>query len=309
MKEVDFSSSTKTGKNTASSKNGVEAKTPCFYEGVIPYRPTPKWVTDKQLVLQRKRDFIQVALGKAPIGILPKKALLPSEDHRLAILQELQNIKAAKYDNTDSEQRVESWGKPFVDSTTLDIHLTMQVNEKILGISNPLVERTQRFLESLGYEVDFLIDPVTGLQYHAGVFRQISVSKSSSVLHVDDFIRDGQHKLDFRLPKVLTGRMYYQVSFNLLLDDGGYEPDSLYVYNCFYNPSDEAFCMENGWQFPVELMGNASVFRYTPKIGEAYVFSTTAFHDICGGSPLSNRITWSVFAIYVPSLNLMLLYN
>jgi hypothetical protein len=103
--------------------------------------------------------------------------------------------------------------------------------------------------------------------------------------------------------------MYYQVSFNLLLDDGGFEPDPLYVYNRFYNPSDETFCMDNGWQFSVDLMDGSNVYRYNPKVGEAYVFSTTAFHDIYGGSPLSNRITWSVFAIYVPSLNMMLLYN
>jgi len=126
---------------------------------------------------------------------------------------------------------------------------------------------------------------------------------------MDDFIRDGNMKPDFRLPTALKGRPYFQVSFNILLDDGGHQAAPLYTYNRFYNPCDEIHCMDNGWQFPKELMADIPVYKYQPKIGETYVFPTTAYHDIFGGSPLANRVTWSVFAIYVPYLDLMLLYN
>jgi hypothetical protein len=157
--------------------------------------------------------------------------------------------------------------------------------------------------------VEPLIDPLTGQAYSAGVFRTISVTGKSSVLHCDDFVRDGSLKTDFRLPSVLKNRMYYQLSFNILLDDGGYNVDPLYVFNRFYNVADENDCLANGWQFPLSLVADAAVCQYQPTVGATYVFSTINYHDIKGGSTAARRITWSVFALYVPELNLMLLYN
>lgn len=276
---------------------------------VIPCRIAPKWEANTEVSLSAKKAFVKMALGQAPIGIVPPDVLISNEKERLDILQGLQSVSAAKYDNTGAEQRVESWGKPLVDSKSLKEHLSMKVNKTILSLSNPLVFKIKKYLENLGFKVGFLTDPLTGLDYHAGVFRLISVAKEKSVLHVDDFIRDGSMKADFRVPFVLKNRPYYQVSFNILLDDGGYQADPLYTYNRFYNSCDEKHCMANRWQFPVELMGSSKVFKYQPTVGETYVFSTTAYHDIYGGSPLANRVTWSVFGIYIPSLDSVVLYN
>ena len=315
MKEVDFMeqlrvtpaslSSVKVGKKKDEA-NMPHQPTKCQTTGLIPCRTTPKWVQNYPVVIDAKKHLAE---GKLPLGLLPQGALLPDDQYRKEVVQRLQAISTAKYDNTSTEQRVESWGKPFVDSVTLEDHFRLDVNPNVLAVSNPFVTRTHRFLESLGFQVDYLTDPVTGTHYHAGVLRKISVSKSSSVLHVDDFIRDGLKKPDFRLPDVLQGEQYYQISFNLLLEDGGHQADPLYCYNRFYNSCDEVHCMDNGWQFPESLMDGCDYYKYQPEVGSAYVFSTTAYHDIYGGSPHADRITWSVFAIYVPSKNLMLLYN
>ncbi|PHN05899.1 hypothetical protein [Flavilitoribacter nigricans] len=275
----------------------------------IPQRPTPAWMIKRSLPMRSREDMRLLATGHLPLGILPDGLLLPSFRYRRRVVDSLRDMQAARYDNTDAGQRVESWGKPLVDAPSLDAHLRLSVDERIQAISDPFVDRIREWLTGLGYRVEDLIDPLTGMKYHAGILRQISVSKSNSVLHVDDFVRDGRMKPDFRLPEVLRGQHYYQISFNLLLEDGGHQADPLYCYNRFYRDEDESYCLANGWQFPAELMEDAKYYRYQPKVGEAYVFSTTAYHDIFGGSPLSNRITWSVFGIYVPSKNLMLLYN
>lgn len=318
MSEANFMEHTNAAPNTDAKLNTkLTNNLDCSIQGnkgnttkvVVPCRKTPQWEHQKEVPLTSKEAFIAMAIGKAPIGIVPSGSLIPNKKEQLKILQNLTKIGSAKYDNTDSEQQVESWGKPWVESKTLKDHLSMKVNQTVLNLSNPIVFRTKDYLEKLGFKVGFLTDPFTGLDYHAGVFRFINVSKNRSVLHMDDFIRDGNMKPDFRLPLPLKNRPYFQVSFNVLLGDGGHQAAPLYTYNRFYNPCDEVHCMDNGWQFPTELMRNTPVHKYQPQVGETYVFSTTAYHDIYGGSPLSNRVTWSVFAIYVPSLDLMLLYN
>ncbi|MEY4926582.1 MAG: hypothetical protein RI894_1018, partial [Bacteroidota bacterium] len=145
--------------------------------------------------------------------------------------------------------------------------------------------------------------------YTAGVFRAINVVNEASVLHCDDFIRDGLKKPDFRLPEVLKNQVYYQLSFNVLLDDGGFEPDALFVHNRFYTLPDEITCLPNGWQFPLDLVARQPHCKFTPSVGSEYVFNTINYHDIKGGSQLANRVTFSVFAIYIPALSMMLLYN
>lgn len=318
MKEVDFMeqllvasaslSCIKVGKNEDTA-NMPHQSNQCQTTGLVPCRITPKWSQNYPIAIDAKEHLQLIAEGKLPLGLLPEGTLLSDDQYRKEAVQRLQAISTAKYDSTSTEQRVESWGKPFVDSATLEDHFQLDVNPDVLAVSNPFLTRTQRFLESLGFQVDYLTDPVTGARYQAGVLRKISVSKSSSVLHVDDFIRDGLKKPDFRMPSALVGEQYYQISFNLLLEDGGHQVDPLYCYNRFYNSCDEAQCMDNGWQFPESLLDGCEYYKYQPKVGSAYVFSTTAYHDIYGGSPDAERITWSVFAIYVPSKNLMLLYN
>lgn len=304
-----FNSSAKVSKNKPYSKNGFETIVPPYNKGKVPYRSTPNWIIDNEIQLQSKKDLNLIATGKAPLGILPQEVLLRSGDERKKIVQELLTIGSLKYEVADPDQQLERWGMPLVDSASITKHLAMSIDERVLGISNPLLEKVKCYLAGLGYTVDYLIDPITNKQYHAGIIRKLNVSSNSSVLHVDDFVRDGMLKPDFRLPTILAGEIYYQISFNLLLEDGDYQADPLFCYNRFYNSSDEDFLLANGWQFDQEVIADTQFLQYQPQVGEAYVFSTTAFHDIYGGSPLSNRITWSVFAIYVPTMNLMLLYN
>ena len=275
----------------------------------VPCRNTPVWIRPKSEKIFKRENLLNVANGKIPIGILKDDAIIKNEGDRKRIMNVLKTIEAKKYDNTDPEQQVDSWGAPLVDSVSLDQHFKTDVNPIVKTISDPLKNRLVENLKNLGFKVEDLVDPKTGYKYPAGVLRKIKVSSKSSVLHVDDFIRDGLKKPDFRLPDVLKGKSYTQISFNILLDDGGYQADPLYCFNKYYNPCDEKFCMQNGWQFPTWLMDNVDMYKYQPKVGEGYVFSTTAYHDIFGGSELANRITWSMFAIHVPSLNLLLIYN
>ncbi len=303
-----FHSDTKVGNSMIPSESGgiITKKDINKY---VPYRETPEWVISDPAGLSCRADLIKVLLGQAPVGVLPEGTLLKHDLERTKLLETLLSIPDDQYSNTDTKQRLSKWGRPFVDSESVDSHLRGSMDERIKHLSVPLVNRIGNYFKSHGFNVAPMIDPVTSLRYTAGVFRKISVSNSSSVLHTDDFIRDGLMKPDFRIPTVLGGQMYYQASINILLDDGGYQPDPLFVYNRLYNYDDEESCLGNGWQFPLSLVADSRVCRYDPRIGETYIFCTNQFHDVHGGSPLSERITWSVFTIYLPSLNLILLYN
>lgn len=275
----------------------------------IPFRNTPVWFSNQPLVLKSSADIINLATGVSPLGILPPCKIIHSEDERKSILERLLDVPPQKYVSTNGEQSVKYWGQPFVDSATVTKHLTSEINTLVKSLSEPLVKRVENWLHENGFNVTRIIDPLTGFTYPVGVFRAINVVNNSSVLHLDDFVRDGLMKPDFTLPYLLEGKLFYQVSFNILLDDGGYEPDSLYTYNKFHLPSHEKFVLGNGWQFPLSLVGDCNFLKHTPKVGEGYMFSTSCYHDVKGGSPKSNRITFSCFGIYLPELNLFMLYN
>lgn len=274
----------------------------------VPYRKTPQWSSANALPTLCKCHLRNIAEGRLPVGLLPD-GILFTESERKMVLAQLKRLNVHKYEGTDVEQKVSCVGKPFVDSPSITEHLMTELSEEELWLTQLPVRKVADYLQHLGFEVADLVDPITKLVYQAGVFRTISVTGKASVLHLDDIIRDGLKKPDFRLPEVLEGRMYHQLSFNFLLEDGGVQADPLYVHNRFYNEADEQHCLENGWQFPLSLVEDAAVCKYQPTVGAGYVFCTTNYHDIRGGSVSANRVTWSVFALYVPELNLMLLYN
>jgi hypothetical protein len=289
----------------AKPKNGFK-----HFSKYIPNRQQATWKTDQPVPILCKCGLKQVAIGTLPIGLLNGKELILDDLSRLSILEKLSLIPDTKYNSTDPSQKVRSWGKPFVDSSTLQDYLEKEVSAEIKSISDPLVENLSTILKKHGFKVEVMYDINTGFPYSAGVFRAINVVNNASVLHVDDFIRDGSKKLDLRLPYPFMNNIpYYQVSFNYLLDDGGHDADSLFVHNSFYKPADEAAILPNGWQFPLERVAENMVCQFQPKVGDFYVFSTSCFHDVRGGSPLANRITWSVFGLYFPTLNMMYLYN
>lgn len=279
-----------------------------FKAHVLP-RQTPKWLTSTPVAITCKCSMHSLATGRLPVGLLPAGTVVPSRVARERILGQLRQIPDNKYHETDANQRVRSWGKPFVDSPTVNKHLSSKVDPRVEALTVPLVKRITRYLRLQGFQVAPLVDPLTAITYPAGVFRAINVVNDASVLHTDDFVRDGLKKPDFRMPALLVDREFFQISFNVLLDDGGYEPDSLFVFNRFHVPADEKRVQPNGWQFPLTMVQKRQVCRYTPSTGAEYVFCTTNYHDVRGGSPLANRVTFSIFALYVPSLNLMMLYN
>lgn len=272
-------------------------------------RPTFNWITDEVVNLQSYEDFINVFMGEIPLGILPNKAM-PCINKMDELVKLVKRRSSKKYANTDEKQKVETYGSnPFVDSEIVSGYLIKDIDKEIDVYMSEYVMILSVYLSMLGFEVEILKDPLTSLNYSAGVVRRISVSKDTSVLHVDDFVRDGNMKVDFRMPVELLENDFYQSSFNILLTDGGFQADPLYVYNSFYKEEDEAFCMANGWQFKKDVIEDVDSFKYQPKPNEGYIFSTSAYHDIYGGSKKADRITWSVFAIYVPNTNKVLLYN
>jgi hypothetical protein len=275
----------------------------------IVQRLISKWLLNKSVKLKTKQNMVDIFLGKVPLAILPNQSM-PNKSEFNNLIKLVKKSSAKKYDNTNKNQKVETYGSnPFVDSTIVSGYLLNKVESEISDKMSLYKEKLSNYLSTLGFDVATLIDPLTNLEYSTGVVRRISVSKKSSVLHVDDFIRDGNMKVDFRMPQELIDKEFFQASFNILLTDGGFKADPLYVYNKFYKVEDERFCMDNGWQFEKKVVENCDVFKYQPKKEEGYVFSTSAYHDIYGGSKNADRITWSVFAIYVPSTNKVLLYN
>lgn len=293
-----------------SVEQGIES---CTDEGgfmpSVLRRQTPRWAVNSPTALTCKCGMKSLAVGKLPIGILPPRTIVRSTLERKRILRELMQLPETRYKGVSDDQCVRCWGSPFVDAKTVSDHLSTAISPAVVALTSPLLQNLTEYLVSLGFDVQPMIDPVTLIPYPAGIFRAISVVNEASVLHTDDFVRDGLQKPDFRLPEVLVGRQFTQLSFNILLDDGGFEPDALWVYNRFHTPADEVFVMKNGWQFPLDLVSRRPSCKYTPSVGSEYAFCTTNYHDVRGGSPRANRVTFSVFAIYVPSLNLMMLYN
>ena len=273
----------------------------------VPYRKTPDWPSASADVIHDRNQLINVTNGELPLGILP--GLVIPDEERKQLVQSLLSVPVKKYEGTSDEQSVKCWGQPLVDAKSITEHLTVGVEPMVHRLTQPLVRRIERWLLQNGFNVTKMIDPFTGLSYHAGIFRSINVVNHNSVLHVDDFIRDATKKDDFRFPYLLADRLFYQVSFNILLDDGGHKPDSLYVHNKMYDSSHEKHVLENGWQFPVCFVSDRPYYKHIPRVGETYVFSTSNYHDVRGGSPLSRRITFSCFGIYIPDINLFMLYN
>lgn len=279
------------------------------FEPCVLQRRTPKWAVSAPTALTCKCGMLGIASGRLPIGILPEGTIVRSDRERRRILRELMQIQETRYKGVSDDQSVRCWGSPFVDAPTVTRHLSGSVAPELDALASPLLSNLSNYLVTLGFKVQPMIDPSTRLPYPAGVFRAINVVNEASVLHTDDFIRDGLQKPDFRLPDILVGREFTQLSFNVLLDNGGFDPDALWVYNRFYTPADEAKVLENGWQFPLALINRHSSCKYVPELGVEYAFCTNNYHDVRGGSPKANRVTFSAFAIYIPSLNVMMLYN
>lgn len=272
----------------------------------IPSRKTPKWEQIGEVNLSSKQAFEKLGLGKVPVGIMPDDVLIKSDEERLTILDKLNKIALA---NDGHQTRYYIWGHSLHFSKTVKEHFTRTIDDTVQNYCDLFIQRATDYLNGLGFDVLPLVDPLTGQTYPAGVFRLFQNTTQNSIMHIDDFVRAGSSKPDFNVPAILEGRLYYQVSFNILLDDGGHQADPVYTYNRFYHPSDEEV-YQGGYRMPLELVeGKVAEYKYQPKVGETYVIQSTSYHDIRGGSLDTNRITWSMFSVYVPSLNAFLFFS
>lgn len=181
-----------------------------------------------------------------------------------------------------------------------------------------MLRRLIRIFHSHGFNVEPLVDGVTGLPYHAKVCREISIpddcytpaGNDCTVLHCDDILRDGHRKPGFRIPTALEGTRYHQFSVCIQLEDGGYRPDDLIVYEKQYSRKMEGqFYGDGGWRYDAAGVESCRSHAYTPELRRCYLFSTLNFHDVRGGHRLSQRINFSVFFLYVPGTNTLYYYN
>lgn len=282
----------------------------------LPVRKTPIWERKETIVTHTQADIKKVITGQLPIGLLPEELI--TEEERTSIVNRLRYCRNKQFDNFTAIEKAFVHGTPFVDATSLHEYLTGNRDEAFEEIVAPLLDRLCGVLESYGFEVLPLIDEVKMLPYPAGVCREISIPEgcytesgnSCTVLHCDDILRDGSTKPDFRIPGVLEDTHYHQFSICLQLEDGGYRPDDLIVHEKQYSAELESrFYGDGAWRFnPTALEGTRN-HSYTPELRRGYLFSTQNFHDIRGGHPLSKRVNFSVFFLYIPGTNRVYYYN
>ena len=89
-----------------------------------------------------------------------------------------------------------------------------------------------------------------------------------------------------------------------------HRPDDLIVHEKQYSRELESrFYGEGAWRFDAAALEGCRSCAHTPELRKGYLFSTLNFHDIRGGHPLSKRINFSVFFLYVPGSNTVYYYN
>ena len=281
----------------------------------LPSRKTPIWESARVIPVNDRESFLKVISGRAPIGLLER--ILISDAEREYLVDELFKMQIRKYDNTDESQRVLVYGKPFVDCRTVTEHLTSGIDEHFEKLTSPLFNRLLYEFRRFGFDPQPMIDPVTLLPFPSKVCRLISIPKGCytdeknecTVLHCDDFVRDGLKKSDFRLPIGYDVEEYFQFSCCVQFETGGYMPDALFVYEQQYSRELETTFMLNGWQYPIKNVEDRRVVSYIPQVGKCYFFPTQNFHDVRGGDPRAKRLNFSVFFIFFPKTNVLFYYN
>lgn len=268
------------------------------------------WETESKTTLSNREHLIKVLQAKLPIG-------LPNMDisRELQLLKsQLPKIKFTSYGDTND--MVQYAGVPFVEFATVEEYLNTSADRAFEFCRGLMMTKIMAWLTSHGFAVEVLPDN-SGKNYHAGVIRKIQVAakcyehfdrNDCTVLHVDILERDGcKFKTDFQFPNAIGNLQCFQSSLNILVEDGGYAPDSLFVHELLYHPDQEQFF--KGWKSDKDLVTDARFVEHRPIVGQPYLFSTHQHHDVRGGHQLSNRITFGVFLIYVPALNKIFLYS
>ena len=280
------------------------------------FREAPIWKDKISKKVEQKQDIIDVSNAEYPLGLLPSDLFPPSD--LLQVQRLLPFIPCNKYENTDETEDVRVWGRPFVDSKSINEHLQQNPNTQFYTLVMPIFKRIKSYFESMGFNVAPLIDSATMLPYSYMVARMISVpancvkndGNKCTVLHFDDWLRDAMLKSDFseaRLPIGIEPNNYSQFSVCIPIGNGLFTPDYLEVYNYRYFPKDR---MElSNWRVNKERIGGISTHKHIPINGQPYFFNTQNCHDVLGGDSRSKRINISVFFIYVKETNTLYPYN
>lgn len=279
-------------------------------------RVAPGWKSNTTKLVENYKDILDVIQAKVPVGTLPKTIMNPTELEFIGRM--LQYIPINKYDNTDETEDVKVWGRPFVDSPSINDHLKSSPDTQFYTLVTPIFFKLKQYFENKGFNVAPLIDSSTMLPYSYMVARMISVpdncikedGNKCTVLHFDDFLRDAMLKTDFsesRLPIGITPNNYSQFSVCIPLGNGFFRPDHLEVYNYRYFPKDKQEL--KNWRVVRERINGVKSHTHIPKTGEVYLFNTQNCHDVLGGDSRSKRINLSVFFLYVEETNTLYPYN
>ena len=266
------------------------------------------WQDIKPKEMSLDIDIHNVSISKIPILKLSFDNYLENEEREL-LVEAIKKKKPNQYNGTEVYQDVKYLGVPFVDCISCKEYLAKKEDEEINEIISNLLNKVIYFLENHNYKVSILYDDFYTKHYKAGIIRLINVPLNNSVLHSDNIFIDGKKKNDFHIPVDILNKNISQVSFNILLEDGGKEVDSLHVYNKVIDSDNEKFRMSNGWQFPLSLIEDSQESIYTPRLNDCFIFNTNLLHDIRGEKDNKERITFSVFGLYDKDKQEFFLYN
>ena len=258
------------------------------------------------LVIQQSPAFANaikdVLAGKQIFSNLPTGLLLNSAD-----LTGLNESLAALPFTFNHPAMPNCWGKAFENYATMADYLAPEPgDDTVAALCRPIVGHLRATLHSIGIATEVLVDDTSNSQFTCGDFRIAQVESGLRMLHIDDITVDGSIKPDFEIPLQLAGKEYNQCSLIIHLDQQG--DSALRVYNKKYQPEDNSYIMENGWQFSEDVVAGISYKEIFPKTGDTYIFSNHCYHDIPGGKTDS---TWKIFSLYllfVPVENKAYLY-
>lgn len=199
------------------------------------------------------------------------------------------------------------WGKAFENYASMADYLAPETgDDKVAELCRPVLARLKAALHSIGIATEILVDDASGVKYTCGDFRIFKVEKGLCMLHIDDIAVDGSLKPDFKMPLQLAGKEYNQCSLMIHIDQQG--DSALRVYNKKYQPQDNSFIMENGWQFSEDVVAGVPYDEIVPQTVDTYIFSNHCYHDILGGKIDSSWKYFSLYLLYVPVENKVYLY-
>ncbi len=253
------------------------------------------------LVIQQNpaiaHEIKSVLTGKQIFSKLPSGMLLGGGD-----LVQINETLAGLPFTFDHPVIPACWGKAFENYCSMADYLAPEPGDNTIAeLCLPIVARVRTALHSIGIDTEILIDDASGSQFTCGDFRIVPVNKGLRMLHIDDIAVDGSIKTDFNMPLQLAGKEYNQCSLIIHLHQQG--DSTLRVYHKKYEPNDNSYILENGWQFSEDVVAGIQYEEIVPQTGDTYIFSNQCYHDILGGPEDSSWKIFSLYLVYEPAEN------